>query len=568
MASNTELASMPERPLERIALSLSGGGYRAASFHLGSMSYLNRVSYNNTPLLENVKMISTVSGGTITGVVYSLMKQDQRSFGEIYSFIMERLETVDLLKEGIEKLGPKGKWENGEKAVNLINSFAELYDKHFTAGKTFSVFDEMRSHLEAVVFNSTEFRYAINFRFRNWGSGYFGNKNIRVPHDAAGEVKLSDAIAASSCFTGGFEPLLWPKDFMHGKSDNLRVLNKSAEQLGLMDGGIYDNQGIESILLYNDSKKERAFDLVIISDVASPYMEPYRATPQNDTEGFRKLSVDQINRKARRISRMATLVLLALTALFALLPMLDNYSHNFTNGILLGLAGGFLILFIAKLWIASRVKKISRYINTTIKKLVPPFHLEKLRHLKIEQLAFGRLEPLVMDRINSLVKLMMDVFLKIVRRLNYDKLYDNPDFGNRRISNLIRELTEEDFSNKRSTAGNARSNSVIGNDYETAIGPAIKKIAEESAVFGTTLWFTDEPGRLDSMLNKLVATGQFTMCYNLIVYLESLMFDDKNDFNAYAQDTKDEVRKLYETVVADWQMFKVDPMFLTKGTTK
>src|SRR5688572_4985930 len=123
MASNTELASMPERPLERIALSLSGGGYRAASFHLGSMSYLNRVSYNNTPLLENVKLISTVSGGTITGVVYSLMKQEQRSFGEIYSFIMERLETVDLLKEGIEKLGPKGKWENGEKTVNLINSF-------------------------------------------------------------------------------------------------------------------------------------------------------------------------------------------------------------------------------------------------------------------------------------------------------------------------------------------------------------------------------------------------------------------------------------------------------------
>jgi len=30
-------AKIPEHPFERIALSCSGGGYRAASFHLGAM---------------------------------------------------------------------------------------------------------------------------------------------------------------------------------------------------------------------------------------------------------------------------------------------------------------------------------------------------------------------------------------------------------------------------------------------------------------------------------------------------------------------------------------------------
>ena len=61
-----------DQPFERIALCCSGGGYRAASFHLGAMAYLHKLKFEGRPLLENVKAISTVSGGTITGVVYAL----------------------------------------------------------------------------------------------------------------------------------------------------------------------------------------------------------------------------------------------------------------------------------------------------------------------------------------------------------------------------------------------------------------------------------------------------------------------------------------------------------------
>src|ERR1051325_7992981 len=127
---------IPERPLEKIALSCSGGGYRAASFHLGAMSYLNRLQYNNKPLLENVKMISTVSGGTFTGVVYALQKQQNKSFEEIYHFMLDQLKSIDLVKLGVQKLNPNGKWDNTHKRKNLINAFAELYDEHFTGGAT------------------------------------------------------------------------------------------------------------------------------------------------------------------------------------------------------------------------------------------------------------------------------------------------------------------------------------------------------------------------------------------------------------------------------------------------
>ena len=53
---------------KRIGLALSGGGYRAAVFHLGVLSYMAE-----NDLLENVTHISTVSGGSIVmGLIYKL----------------------------------------------------------------------------------------------------------------------------------------------------------------------------------------------------------------------------------------------------------------------------------------------------------------------------------------------------------------------------------------------------------------------------------------------------------------------------------------------------------------
>src|SRR6187200_2525173 len=53
---------LPEAPPRRrgIALCLSGGGYRAALFHLGALRRLNEVG-----LLSRVDTITSVSGGSI-----------------------------------------------------------------------------------------------------------------------------------------------------------------------------------------------------------------------------------------------------------------------------------------------------------------------------------------------------------------------------------------------------------------------------------------------------------------------------------------------------------------------
>ena len=55
----------------KIGIALSGGGMRAAVFHLG---VLGRLAEDG--LLEKITRISTVSGGTlVTGLIYSIAEK-------------------------------------------------------------------------------------------------------------------------------------------------------------------------------------------------------------------------------------------------------------------------------------------------------------------------------------------------------------------------------------------------------------------------------------------------------------------------------------------------------------
>lgn len=563
-----DTTKVPLQPLEKIALSCSGGGYRAASFHLGAMSYLNRLQYKGKPLMEHVKLISTVSGGTITGVVYALQKQQGKSFDEFYQFLIHQLRTVDLVKAGIEQLNPGTLWANPGKRKNLINAFAEQYDAAFTQGATFSQLDNMQSHLEAVVYNSTGFDNAVNFRFRSKGAPIFGNNDHRIPWPVASEVKLADAIAASACFPGGFEPIIWPQDFVHDHSPNLKAFAATTTPTGLMDGGIYDNQGIDSILIYKKNDTTPYFDLVIISDVASPYMSPFQPTADKAKTGIRSLTLKEFAQKARSINGWITAGLLILAIVLIGLPALDGYANTLLNGVSLGLGIAVALLLFAKLWLVNRLKKLGESLWQKVVDKIPAFFRPRFAKFNIQELSIRRVEPLLLDRLNSLLILLMSVFLKVVRRLNYNRLYQNDTYLYRRASNLIKELTEEDFGNVSERAAqqathtpNYRAHTILGGSYADVVGSHIKAVAEEAAAFGTSLWFT-EAEQLDNMLNKLLATGQFTMCYNLLEYLELVLFEENNGFSELDQPTRDALTATYEQCKADWLQFKQTPLMM------
>lgn len=542
-------SNCPRHPFNKVALSFSGGGYRAASFHLGTMSYLNRLTWGGTPLLNQVKMISTVSGGTIPGVIYALQKQEDKSFEEIYHFLLDNLEKVDLLKESFIKLSAKGVWNNKTKRRNIINAFAEIYDEHYTFGKTLEEFRHLDSHLEAVVYNSTEFNNGLNFRFRNKGK-FNGSARAKIPYDIAVEIKLSDVLASSSCFPGGFEPMLWPNDFVHGDAVKLAKHAEITKTVGLMDGGIYDNQGIESVLKYNSSSEKPYFDLIIVSDVSSPNMSSFQATSSEDSWFSRKTFQDFV-----KYSKIFNWGLIVLIIVF-LLPIILQFYNDFLRGIGCGIAIGLVGILIFKIW---SINKISNKIKTTIEKLIGPnynFYKSKIGPLSIAKVPFGTLSVLAKDRIVSLSILMQEVFLKVVRRLNYNKLYENKDYKLRRISTLIQGLTEQDFSKYKSSLPDNPSIT-----YDNFVGSKIAQTVDEASSFGTTLWFTEAEG-MNKVLHKLVATGQLTMCFNMMIYLNNWIMDDDGNFDRLSTKDQNQMKEMLEQCKGDWERFREEPEFL------
>lgn len=60
---------------KKIGVALSGGGYRAAAYHIGTLRALHLLG-----LLDKVDVLSSVSGGSITAAYYALHKDDYEDF--------------------------------------------------------------------------------------------------------------------------------------------------------------------------------------------------------------------------------------------------------------------------------------------------------------------------------------------------------------------------------------------------------------------------------------------------------------------------------------------------------
>ena len=70
---------------KRLGLALSGGGYRAAAFHLGVLRKLNSLK-----ILDKIDVISTISGGSIIGVYYVLNKNNFESFEASFKLNLQK----------------------------------------------------------------------------------------------------------------------------------------------------------------------------------------------------------------------------------------------------------------------------------------------------------------------------------------------------------------------------------------------------------------------------------------------------------------------------------------------
>lgn len=268
--------------LSNIALSLSGGGVRAVGFHLGALEMLERLG-----LLKKVTILSSVSGGSMPAIGYALSQHLGRSFDQYFREFYEwlpGLNTVELLLEGLAS----NRFPSASGRREMITVMANIYDevyfrKYFgdvggdaDGSPRFSVLLEpgaKGSHLKEMVFNATEFQTGTAFRFQS--SEYrclIGNANIQLCREHASQIRMADIMAASSCIPAGMEPLFFPHDFhwpddrgvgaprptCDAISESLQshlhkkfhlFPDRHVHSFALMDGGVYDNQGITSVLL-------------------------------------------------------------------------------------------------------------------------------------------------------------------------------------------------------------------------------------------------------------------------------------------------------------------------------
>jgi len=204
----------PER--KGVALCLSGGGFRAALFHLGALRRLNELG-----ILSLIDMISSVSGGSIIAAHLASRLQpwpnrtaafpnwDENVAAPFRQFTSRNIRTPAILK----RLLP---W-NWLRSSTGVRALATEYE-HSLARK-----GEQPLRLAELperplfIFCATDMAFGVNWIFTRNEVGDYQAGYAQTPNDWT----VGRAVAASSCFPPVFNPLpvgLKPDQFRNGKA--------------------------------------------------------------------------------------------------------------------------------------------------------------------------------------------------------------------------------------------------------------------------------------------------------------------------------------------------------------
>jgi NTE family protein len=216
------------------ALCLSGGGYRAMLFHVGSLWALNEHCW-----LPKLDRISSVSGGSITAGMLAL------AWPELAFDAKGRSASLNSrLVQPIRGLASK--------TIDIKSIFSGLFGRGSIAAAVSRTYDRELFHGATLqdlpdrprfVINATNVQSTALFRFSRpyiW--------DYRVGKIDRPDVLLADAVAASSAFPPVLSPLtldLSKYTFVPGSGKDLQESPYTTRAV-LTDGGVYDNMGIET----------------------------------------------------------------------------------------------------------------------------------------------------------------------------------------------------------------------------------------------------------------------------------------------------------------------------------
>lgn len=237
--AETAYLPRPRQQRSGIALALSGGGFRAALFHLGALRRLNELG-----ALSRVDTISSVSGGSIVSAFLAgrlgPWPADGASFEEFDRLVaapLKQLCTRNIRNGPILKRLLPWNWLNSQAAVNALS---DTYKRRVSGLALGALPQHPR-----FIYCATDLPFAVNWVFERERMGDYQAGYMTPPPG----YPLARAVAASSCFPPIFSPLkphLQP-GALKGGSDRSRWRDEIVRSLSLSDGGVYDNMGIEPV---------------------------------------------------------------------------------------------------------------------------------------------------------------------------------------------------------------------------------------------------------------------------------------------------------------------------------
>jgi NTE family protein len=244
-------------------LALSGGGFRATLFNLGSLWRLNELGW-----LPKLAMITSVSGGSITAGVlgYKWSRLTFDASGSATNFQQEVAAPIrSFCTKSIDvTAGLEG-------FVNIFESIpqrvAAKYRDELFGNATLQDLPDPASNPRFVIY-ATSLQTGASVRMsRKHLADY------RVGRIPAPTIPLATAVSASSAFPPVLSPVvidLDPDLWRNQEGADLYAQVEFRRRLILTDGGVYDNMGLEAIW---DRCKT-----VLVSDAGAPF------SPENAPE--------------------------------------------------------------------------------------------------------------------------------------------------------------------------------------------------------------------------------------------------------------------------------------------
>ncbi len=267
----------------KIALALSGGGYRATVFHLGMLA---RLAHQKR--LEEVTFLSTVSGGSLAAALVhaanDLKWPDSTTYlARVLPRARELLTTQDFQTSIIWRV-LRWPWRIFDTRASELSALMQS-----GWGLTAKLSD--LPHTPRWMINATCYESGKDWRFERFRMGdyVFG-----YSYDT--DLPVADAVASSCGFPGLIGPLVldatqrkWFRyvdrkvvaDSLNDPGDERQRLTEPAQPaypaVHLWDGGVYDNHGLEGIHDFTTGWRKDVEFLLVSDGAGHAGPEAYRS---------------------------------------------------------------------------------------------------------------------------------------------------------------------------------------------------------------------------------------------------------------------------------------------------